>query len=203
MGFYQTYVLPHLINFAMSSKDVAARRAALIPKATGSVLEIGIGSGLNLPYYSSAVTRLCGVDASAALLAMTRRKIDRAAFPVELIHESAEHLSVAHASVDTVVTTWTLCSIPDPLAALREMKRVLKPEGRLLFVEHGLSADPAVQAWQRRLDPAWKRIAGGCHLSRKIDELIRSAGLDLAQLQTSYLPGPRPMTYTYEGAAGH
>ena len=201
MGLYRTYVLPHLINFAMSREDVAVRRAALIPKATGSVLEIGIGSGLNLPHYSSAVTRLRGVDASQELLAMTRRKIDRVAFPVELVHGSAEHLSVDGASVDTVVTTWTLCSIPDPLAALREMKRVLKPEGRLLFVEHGLSSDPAVQAWQRRLDPVWKRIAGGCHLGRKIDELIRSAGLELAQLQTSYLPGPRAMTFTYEGAA--
>jgi ubiquinone/menaquinone biosynthesis C-methylase UbiE len=203
MGLYRTYVLPHLINFAMSSKDVAVRRAALIPKATGSVLEIGIGSGLNLPYYSSAVTHLRGVDASAELLAMTRRKVERVTFPVELVHESAEHLSADRGSVDTVVATWTLCSISDPLAALREMKRVLKPEGQLLFVEHGLSSDPAVQAWQRRLEPAWKRLAGGCHLSRKIDELIRSAGLDLAQLQTSYLPGPRPMTYTYEGAARH
>jgi ubiquinone/menaquinone biosynthesis C-methylase UbiE len=203
MGLYRTYVLPHLINFAMSNEDVAVRRAALIPKATGSVLEIGIGSGLNLHYYSSAVTHLRGVDSSAELLAMTRRKVARVAFPVELVHESAEHLSADRASVDTVVATWTLCSIPDPIAALREMKRVLKPEGRLLFVEHGLSSDPAVQAWQRRLEPAWKRIAGGCHLSRKIDELIRSAGLDLAQLQTSYLPGLRPMAYTYEGAARH
>jgi ubiquinone/menaquinone biosynthesis C-methylase UbiE len=203
MGLYRTYVLPHLINFAMSSKDIAVRRAALIPKATGSVLEIGIGSGLNLPYYSSAVTHLRGVDSSGELLAMTRRKVERVSFPVELVHESAEHLSVDRGSIDTVVATWTLCSIPDPLGALREMKRVLKPEGRLLFVEHGLSSDPAVQAWQRRLEPAWKRVAGGCHLSRRIDELIRSAGLDLVQLETSYLPGPRPMTYTYEGAARH
>lgn len=201
MGLYRTYVLPHLINLAMGTKDIAVRRASLIPKATGAVLEIGIGSGLNLPYYSPAVTHLRGVDASPELLAMTREKIGRVPFPVELINASAERLDVEPASVDTVVTTWTLCSISDPIAALREMRRVLKPGGSLLFVEHGLSSEPAVQVWQHRLNPVWKRIAGGCHLDRKIPDLVRSAGFTIAQLQTEYIPGPRPMTYTYEGAA--
>lgn len=203
MGIYRRFVLPRLIDLAMQDEAATTRRSALVPTATGSVLEVGIGSGLNLPFYSPAVTHLHGVDPSAELLAMARRKIAGLSFPVELTCESAEHLRVDSGSIDTVVATWTLCSIPDPVGALREMKRVLKPGGRLLFVEHGLAPDPGVQAWQRRLNPIWRRIGGGCNLNRKIDELIRSAGLDIAHLQTTYLPGPRPMTYTYEGSARH
>ena len=185
----------------MKNRAVAARRSAVIPRATGSVLEIGIGSGLNLRFYTPAVTRLRGVDPSAELLSMARRKVDRATFPVELICQSAEQLPVDSRSIDTVVMTWVLCSIPNPLEALREMKRALRPGGRLLFVEHGFSPDPRVQAWQRRINPMWRRIAGGCNVDRKIDELIRSAGFRFAELQTGYLPGPRSLTYTYEGSA--
>jgi len=203
MGLYRRFILPRLIDFAMREKAATARRSELVPRATGSVLEIGIGSGLNLPFYSSAVTHLRGVDSSAQLLSMARRKIERMTFPVELVCQSAEQLPVDRASIDTVVTTWTLCSIGDPLQALREMKRVLKPGGRLLFVEHGFAPDPRVQAWQRRINPIWSRLAGGCNVNRKIDELIRSAGFNVAQLQTTYLPGPRPLTYTYEGSACH
>lgn len=201
MGFYRRFILPRLIDFAMNNEATAARRSQLIPKATGSVLEIGIGSGLNLPFYSSTVTHLRGIDPSAELLSMARTKTDRVPFPVAFICQSAEELPVDRASIDTVVTTWTLCTIPDPAKALREMKRVLKPGGRLLFVEHGHSPDPAVQAWQRRLNPIWSRITGGCNVNRHIDDLIRSAGFDIAQLENQYLPGPRPMTYTYEGCA--
>ena len=197
------FVLPRLINLAMQDKAATARRAVLIPMATGSVLEVGVGSGLNLPFYSPAVSHLHGVDPSAELLAMARRKIGLVPFPVVLTCQSAERLPVDRGSVDTVVATWTLCSIPNPIDALREMKRVLKPGGHLLFVEHGLASDPRVQTWQRRLNPIWRRFAGGCNLDRKIDELIRSAGFEIARLQTDYLPGPRPMTYTYEGSAGH
>ena len=185
----------------MKGEPVAERRAALVPQAAGSVLEIGIGSGHNLPFYSAAVTRLQGVDPSAPLLAMARRKLDRVTFPVELVCQSAESLRLDARSIDTVVTTWTLCSVPDPLQALREIRRVLKPEGRLLFIEHGLSPDPKVHAWQRRLNPLWRRIGGGCNLDRRVDELIRSVGFRIAELRTTYLPGPRPMTYTYEGQA--
>jgi ubiquinone/menaquinone biosynthesis C-methylase UbiE len=201
MGLYRRLVLPRLIDLAMRDKAAAARRAALVPRAAGAVLEVGIGSGLNLPWYSSAVTHLRGVDPSAELLAMARRKVDRVAFPVELVRESAERLPVDSGSIDTVVTTWTLCSIPDPLKALQEMRRVLKPGGRLLFVEHGASPDATVRAWQRRINPIWRRVAGGCNVDRRIDELIRAAGFSLASLETTYLPGPRPLTYTYEGAA--
>lgn len=201
MGIYQRFLLPHLINLAMKREAATARRAELIPKATGFVLEVGVGSGLNLPFYAAGVTRLRGVDPAAPMLAMARPKAERVTFPVELVCQSAEELPADGSSIDTVVTTWTLCSIPDPLAALREMRRVLKPEGRLLFVEHGFSPDPTVQAWQRRINPLWRKLAGGCNLDRKIDALIRAAGFEIAHLDTTYLPGPRPMTYTYEGAA--
>jgi len=203
MGLYRRFVLPRLIDLAMKDKAAAARRLELIPRATGAVLEVGIGSGLNLPFYSSAVTHVHGIDASPDLLSMARGKIDRLSFHVELMCQSAEQLPMDRGSIDTVVTTWTLCSISDPLKALREMKRVLKQGGILLFVEHGASPDPRVAAWQRRINPLWSRVAGGCNVNRKIDELIRSAGFNIAQLQTTYLPGPRPMTYTYEGSACH
>jgi ubiquinone/menaquinone biosynthesis C-methylase UbiE len=203
MGIYRRFVLPHILDFVMRNDDLTAHRAELVSRATGSVLEIGIGSGLNLPFYSPAVTRLSGVDPSAELLAMTRSKLDRVSFPVDLLCQPAEQLPFDRGSIDTVVTTWVLCSIPDPLVALREVKRVLKPGGQFLFVEHGASPDPGVQKWQHRINPIWKRISGGCQLDRRIAELIRSAGFDIAQLQNSYLPGPRPFTYTYEGSAAN
>ncbi len=201
MSIYSRRILPFLIDKGMKDKSATERRSVLIPQATGSVLEIGVGSGLNLPFYSQAVTRLYGVDTSEPLLAMAKKKAEHVAFPVQLACESAEHLSVEPGTVDTVVMTWTLCSIPNPLQALHEIKRVLKPGGRLLFVEHGLAPDLKVQRWQNRLTPMWRRIGGGCHLNRKIDELITSAGLNIEQMQTTYHPGPRPMTYTYEGVA--
>jgi ubiquinone/menaquinone biosynthesis C-methylase UbiE len=201
VSFYARFVLPKLTDLSMRDKAAAERRSVLIPKAVGSVLEIGIGSGLNLPFYSSAVTHLRGVDPSAELLAMARKKIERVPFPVELVCESAERLIVDSGSIDTVVTTWVLCGIPNPVAALSEMKRVLKPGGTLLFVEHGRSPDPAVEAWQRRLNPFWKKFAGGCNLDRRIEDLIRAAGFRIRELQNTYLRGPRPMTYTYEGSA--
>lgn len=157
-------------------------------------MEIGIGSGLNLPFYPGSITRLSGVDPSAELLSMARRKLTALPFPVELFFRSAEDLPSDDRSFDTAVLTWTLCSIADPMQALAEVKRVLRPGGRLLFVEHGLSPEPKVQAWQHRLTPMWKRIGGGCHLNRKIDDLVRPANFCLVELQTTYLPGPRPMS---------
>ena len=201
MGLYQKFVLPRLIDVAMRQKEVAVRRRELIPRASGAVLEIGIGSGLNLPFFPGTITHLAGVDPSAELLSMARRKLGGVSFPVELFCRSAEELPFDDGSFDTVVVTWTLCSIPHPVRALAEIKRVLKPDGRLLFVEHGLSPDPKVQAWQHRLTPMWKRIGGGCHLNRKIDDLIRPAGFAIIELQTTYLPGPRPMSFTYQGIA--
>src|SRR5262245_11498140 len=201
MGFYQRFILPRLIDAAMKNKDVTARRRELIPKASGAVLEIGVGSGLNLPFYSADVTRLAAVDPSPQLLSMARQKLSHLRFPVDLSCRGAEELPYDDRSFDTAILTWTLCSIADPHQALIEVKRVLRPEGRLLFVEHGLSSDPRVQKWQHRLTPMWRRIGGGCHLNRKVDDLVPAAGFHMVELQTTYLPGPRPMTFTYQGIA--
>ncbi len=198
---YDKYILPHLIDLVMRHRLARERRAALLPQARGEVLEIGIGSGLNLPFYSPAVTRLQGVDPSEELLAMARRKAKQTRFAVELACVSAEELPAASGSFDTVVTTWTLCSIPDPSRALAEMRRVLRPGGRLLFVEHGRAPDAGVRRWQERLNPAWKKLAGGCNLDRPMAEMIAAAGFRIETLDARYLPGPRPMTYTYEGTA--
>lgn len=203
MGLYSKLVLPYLTDFAMRDKAAHARRSQLIPRADGIVLEIGVGSGLNLPFYSPAVRHLHAVDPSPELLAMTRKKVERMTFPVDLRCESAERLSLDGRSVDTIVMTWALCTIPNPARALREMRRVLKPQGRLIFIEHGLSPDSGVRAWQNGLNPIWSRVTGGCNLNRKIDELLVSSGFNIVELRTAYLPGPRPMTYTYEGCAAH
>jgi ubiquinone/menaquinone biosynthesis C-methylase UbiE len=201
MGFYQDQIVPLLINWSMRQKNLAAYRARIIPAAEGRVLEIGIGSGLNLPFYSRNVTNVVGLEPSARLLGMARR-VEHAEFgAVEFIEGSAEAIPLKDASVDTVVTTWTLCTIPDVLRALREMRRVLQPGGRLLFVEHGRAPESNVVWWQDRLTPAWKRLGGGCHLNRAIGALIEDAGFRFDRLETGYMRGPKPMTFMYEGSA--
>jgi ubiquinone/menaquinone biosynthesis C-methylase UbiE len=198
---YGRLVLPSLIHFAMTRDEVTRLRAANVPAARGAVLEVGIGSGLNLPFYASGVTRVYGVDPSAELLAMAKERATAAPFPVELVHGSAERLSLADASADTVVVTWSLCSITNPRAALGEMWRVLKPGGTLIFVEHGLSPDTGVRKWQNLLTPLWRPFTGGCHLNRKMDDLVRGAGFAIAELQIGYIPGPRAFTCMYQGRA--
>ena len=201
MGLYDRFVVPRLIDFAMRDRRARERRERLVPKAHGRVLEIGIGSGLNLPFYDRGRLRsLCAVDPSAELLAMARKKARGLGMDVELEQQSAERLPFARASFDCVLHTWTLCSIPDPSAALAEIRRVLKPGGELLFIEHGLSSDPAVARWQRRLTPLWRPLAGGCHLDRSIDALMRDA-FGAVEVDTFYLRGPRILTYMYEGCA--
>ena len=165
-------------------------RLRTIETARGLVLEIGVGSGLNLPLYKRAVDRVCGIDPSSELLRLAHKRTADAVVPVSLIRASAEHLPFGVAVFDTIVMTWTLCSIPNPIAALIEMRRVLKPCGRLLFVEHGLSQESRVARWQHRLTPCWKRIGGGCHLDRKMDDLIRG-----------YMAGARASTFMYQGSA--
>lgn len=201
VSFYDRWVLPRLINFAMTREEATRLRAAHVPAARGVVLEVGIGSGLNLPFYTSRVTHLYGVDSSAELLAMAREKVAAAPFPVELVHGSADRLSLPDASVDTVVVTWSLCSIANAADALREMRRVLKPGGTLIFVEHGLSPDTGVRKWQNRLTPFWRPFAGGCHLNRKMDDLVRDAGFTIMDLRMEYVPGPSAFTFMYEGRA--
>lgn len=201
MGLYQDHVLPLLIHLSMRQRNLAAYRARVVPAAQGRVLEIGIGSGLNLPYYGTAVEQIIGLDPSPKLLAMARKAARQAAIPLELIENSAEAIPLYNRSIDTIVTTWTMCSIPDVQRALGEMRRILKPGGRLLFVEHGRSPDVRVCRWQDRLTPVWCRIGGGCHLNRAISELIEGAGFGIEQLETGYMRGPKPMTFMYEGSA--
>jgi ubiquinone/menaquinone biosynthesis C-methylase UbiE len=201
MGLYRRFVLPRLIDSSMRNKDATELRSKVIPVARGVVLEVGVGSGLNIPFYTAAVSRLYAVDPSKELLDMARRKAGGAPFPIDFLNHTAERLPLADREVDTAVVTWSLCSIADALAALREMKRVLKPDGTLIFVEHGRSPDLPVQAWQDRINPIWRRLAGGCNLNRRIDQIVRDAGFAIGELRTRYLPGPRPMTYVYEGLA--
>jgi ubiquinone/menaquinone biosynthesis C-methylase UbiE len=200
MGFYQGQIVPLLTNFAMRNKHLAAYRDRVVPAAAGRVLEVGIGSGLNLPRYSSNVQQVIGLEPSPKLLGMARNA-ERRSFPVDLIEGSAEEIPLEKGSVDTVVTTWTLCTIPDAGRALHEMRRVLKPGGRLLFVEHGRAPDPNVVWWQDRLTPIWKHMGGGCHLNRGIQSLIQGSGFRFDRLETGYMHGPNPMTFMYEGSA--
>jgi len=201
MSFYDRVVLPRLLDFAMRGKEASRYRARVVPAARGRVLEMGIGSGLNLRFYGGDVTAVVGVDPSPEMLRLARPKAAAAPFPVELVNRAGETLPFDDAGFDSVVTTWTLCTIGEPLRALAEMRRVLKPDGELLFVEHGRSPDRGVEAWQDRLNPLWRRIGGGCNLNRRIDELVRAAGFRVARLETGYAKGPRPMAYIYEGRA--
>lgn len=201
MGLYATWLLPRILDLAMRQPTLAHYRRQLLAAARGTVLEIGIGSGLNLPFYGPAVERLIGIDPSPALLARSRQRAKKAGHPVMLLQASAEAMPLDAHSIDTAVMTWTLCSIPNPAAALAELRRVLRPDGLLLFVEHGLAPDAGVRAWQRRLTPAWRRVGGGCHLDRKMDDLIRAAGFAIGALDTAYMEGPRVLTYLYRGQA--
>jgi ubiquinone/menaquinone biosynthesis C-methylase UbiE len=202
VGFYTQQIVPRVIHRVMREELLIPLRQRVVGQARGRVIEIGIGSGLNLPFYGREVTSLHGVDPSPHLLGIARRTAGWLPFPVTLLEQTAEYLPLAEASMDAAVVTWSLCSIPDAMAALKELRRVLVPGGRLLFVEHGLSSSPRLAAWQRRLTPAWRRLAGGCHLDRRMDRLLERAGFALAELETGHLlPGPRLLTFHYLGTA--
>jgi ubiquinone/menaquinone biosynthesis C-methylase UbiE len=201
MGLYERWIVPRLLDLAMRNGVLDHYRERTIETARGLVLEVGVGSGLNLPLYDPAVTRVVGLDPSPQLLRQASRRAADAVVPVSLLRASAEHVPFADAVFDTIVMTWTLCSIPNPIAALTEMRRVLRPGGRLIFVEHGLSPEIRTARWQHWLTPCWKRIGGGCHLDRKTDDLIRVAGFGLDEIETGYMKGPKPWTFMYQGSA--
>lgn len=201
MGFYQHYVVPCLTHLAMSQKQLLPHRRRTVGAAEGRVLEIGIGSGLNLPLYGANATSVIGLEPSPELLRMARPRAAMALVPVMLLDASAEAIPLDTGSVDTVVTTWTLCTIPGAPRALSEMRRVLKPGGALLFVEHGRAPEASVSRWQDRLDPLWSRLAGGCHLNRKMDDLVTASGFRIEVLENSRLPGPPTHTFLYAGRA--
>lgn len=202
VGFYSQVVVPRLIHRVMREELLVLLRQRVVAQAHGRVIEIGLGSGLNLPYYGREVKGLYGVEPSEHLLSIARQTAAFMPFPVTLLQQTAEHLPLEDASFDTAVVTWSLCSIPDPLAALAELRRVLVPGGQLLFVEHGLSPDADVAVWQRRITPIWRRLSGGCHLDRRADELAFQSGFTVRDLETGYLlSGPRLLTYQFLGMA--
>jgi SAM-dependent methyltransferase len=201
MGIYSRYVLPRLLAVAMRNQTLVPYRQRAAGMATGRVLEIGIGSALNLPFYGSGVREVIGLDPSPTLIAMAVQQQSGLSFHFDVAAGSGEQLPMADNDFDTVLTTWCLCSVADPARVLREARRVLRPGGRMLFVEHGRAPDADVRWWQDKLDPAWTRIAGGCHLNRQMDDIVVNAGFRLDQIRTGYARGPRPMTFMYEGQA--
>jgi len=201
MGFYSDVILPRLCDLAMRNKLLLPIRERVIGAAEGRVLEIGVGSGLNLPFYRPPVREVLALEPAAKLVAMAQNASRGTIMPVSFLEASAEAIPLGDHSVDTIVTTWTMCSIPHADMALAEIRRVLRPGGKLLFVEHGQAPDESVRRWQDRLTPAWRAIAGGCHLNRPISAMIEGAGFRIDRIETGYIPGPRPMTYMYEGSA--
>src|SRR5260370_4346752 len=202
MGIYNRFILPQVIELAMRQKNFAPFRERVVGPARGRVLEVGIGSGLNLASYRPCAEEVYGVDPSTELLAKASNRLNTARIPVKLVEGSCEKLPFDDRSFDTVVITFTLCSIPDAALAVREMRRVLRPEGELRFVEHGQAPDPSVVRWQDRLTPVWKRLGGGCHLNRKIDGLIKAGGFRIERLGADYLKSaPRPFSFIYGGSA--
>jgi ubiquinone/menaquinone biosynthesis C-methylase UbiE len=199
MGFYSDIILPRLCNFAMRNKQLVPFRERVIGAAEGRVLEIGVGSGLNLPFYRPPVREIVALEPAPRLVSMARSA--SSSMPVNFLEASAEAIPLDEHSVDTVVTTWTLCTIPQAATALAEMRRVLRPGGKLLFVEHGLAPDEGVRRWQDRLTPVWRRFSGGCHLNRPIRSMIEGDGFRIERIETGYIPGPKPMTFMYEGSA--
>jgi ubiquinone/menaquinone biosynthesis C-methylase UbiE len=201
VGFYVERVLPRLTNAMLGSRSLGKFRARVASGLEGEVLEIGFGSGLNVPHYPAAVTRVLAVDPSALARDLAAERIAASSVPVDHVGLDGERLPLPDASVDHALTTWTLCSIPDVELALREIHRVLRPGGELHFIEHGLSPDATVARWQHRLTPIQRRVAGGCHLNRDVGRLIRQSPLEVVRLASYYLHRPRPYGYTYEGVA--
>lgn len=202
MGLYNRYVLPRLLDYAMKDRPIMRQRAKVVPLAHGRVLEVGIGTGLNLSFYDkSKVEKVIGLDPSPELNVTARKRAEEAGVDVDWLMLSSERIPLPDDSVDSIVITYTMCSIPDVDAALREMARVMKPGASMFFSEHGLAPDAKVRRWQDRLDPLWGKIAGGCHINRDVPKMLGGAGLAIQQLDTMYLPGPRPLTFNYWGRA--
>ena len=202
MSWYDDKILPHMINCACSVKPAMQQRQKVVPLASGEVLEIGVGSGLNFPYYDRGkVTKIWGLEPSEGMRKLARRRLEEMDLPVEFIDLPGEEIPLETASVDTVLVTYTLCTIAQVDDALAGMRRVLRPGGRLLFTEHGAAPDENVRNWQDRLNPAWKKIAGGCNMNRDIVQSIESAGFRIESDERMYIPGLRILSYNYWGSA--
>ena len=201
MGVYEKYVVPRIVDLTLRAEFVSEERKKCLADVRGSVLEVGFGSGLNLPHYPKGVERVVAVDPSAEGAKLAGKRIAAAPFPVEYVGLSGETIDAPDASFDAVVSTWTLCTIPAVETALEQMRRVLKPGGHLYFVEHGLAADPKVQRWQHRLNPIQRFLCGGCNVNRNIEALVTGAGFRLETLEKGYAKGPKFASFHYRGVA--
>ena len=203
MGFYDRHILPRLLDTAMSAKPITYQRRKVVPRASGRVLEIGFGAGHNLPFYdSSKVEHIWALEPAAEMRARAATRAAASPIAMEFIGLPSEKIPLDADSADTILITYTLCSIPDVMAALGEMRRVMKPSGRMIFCEHGEAPDDSVKRWQRRITPVWKMIGGGCHVGRPIPKLIQDAGFKVEDMETMYLPGtPRFAGFNYWGSA--
>ncbi|MGK2944065.1 MAG: class I SAM-dependent methyltransferase [Desulfuromonadales bacterium] len=202
MSLYDKHVLPNLVHFACSLQPVMRQRQKIIPLARGRVLEVGLGSGLNLPYYdASKVSKVWGLDPSPEMIQMAETRARSVNFEVEFIDVPGEDIPLETNSVDTVVVTYTLCTIVDVDRAIQEMLRVLRPGGELVFCEHGIAPDASVRRLQKCINPLWQRIGGGCHLNREIPKLIEQNGFRIKEMEAMYIPGWRPASYNYWGTA--
>jgi len=202
MGIYDSRILPFLTDKACGIGQIQAQRAIVVPQARGDVLEIGIGSGRNLPFYDSrSVNKVWGLEPSTEMRAKAAKVAANVNVPVEFLGLPGEEIPLENASVDTVLVTYTLWTIPDVAKALTQMRRVLKPDGKLIFCEHGQAPDPSVRRWQNRLDPIWGKFAGGCHLNRPTDALVKQAGFEIETLDTGYIASPKFAGFNYWGSA--
>lgn len=203
MSFYEDRILPHIIDCACSMGQVMKLRSQVVPRARGRVLEVGMGSAINLPFYNAdQVQTVYGLEPSEGMRRKARPNLEKSPVTVEWLDLPGEQIPLDNESIDTVLLTFTLCTIPDWHAALGQMWRVLKPGGELLFLEHGESPDKGTRKWQHRVTPGWKKIAGGCHLNRPIADLIREGGFQIEELENLYLPkAPRIAGYIYKGRA--
>lgn len=201
MGFYGKYIFPKIVDRVMDSKDMRAARDKTLEGVTGDIFEIGFGTGLNLDHYPQHVRRITTADVNPGMAKAAQRRIAASKIDVDNRVLNGESLPFDDGSFDSVVCTWTLCSIANADKALAELRRVLRPKGRFFFIEHGLSDDPKIRKWQDRLTPYWKIIGDGCHLNRDAGALLRDNGFALAKLENFYMDGPRFATYMYQGVA--
>ncbi|KPK16498.1 MAG: phospholipid methyltransferase [Myxococcales bacterium SG8_38] len=202
MDVYNRYILPWVTNLACSSRPNMKQREKVIPLAEGEVLEVGLGSGLNLPYYdTSKVSKVWGLEPSEGMRRLAHKRVRQSQLELEMLHLRGEEIPLESSTIDTVVVTYTLCSIPDAERALRGMRRVLRPGGRLLFCEHGLAPDEPVRKWQHRINPGWRLLSGGCNVNRDIPGLLESSGFRIVVDERMYIPGAKFLSYNYWGTA--
>ena len=202
MTLYEKYFLPKLLDCCCGMEGFQKKRAQIIPRVYGRVLEIGIGSGLNFDFYDfERVTEIVGVDPAVTSLVIAKSRASNFHSKISFIEATAESIDLESSTFDSVVIGFSLCTIPDPIQALAEANRLLKPGGSLFFIEHGLAPEPNVQKWQHRITPMWKKIAGGCNLNRNIEELILAEGFIFKDLKKKYIKGPKIASYLYYGEA--